>query len=194
MNYVYHGSFYPDIKVLNPVSKLHSDHTQNVVYATSNRAYALFYIWDSKHNKKSTKHVTCAVKNGIVNYYEQFPNQFKSFYDGVRGYLYSAIRDENFLKGTEEDIWISKNKVYIENCEKINNVYNEILKLEKLGSIKIIRFESLSPEEQGKIIDMIAEVIKKKELLTSPLSEEAVFYSSYYVQAWEKAKSKFLDK
>lgn len=194
MNYVYHGSFFSDIKVLTPVSKLHSDPTQNVVYATSNRAYALFYIWDFKHNKKSTKHVTCAIKNGIVNYYEQFPNQFKSFYDGVSGYLYSAIRDENFVKGTEEDMWMSKNKINIENCEKINNVYDEILKLEKLGSIKIIRFETLSPEERDKMVDMIAGIIEKKELLTSPLSEEAIFYSSYYEQSWEKVKSKCLVK
>ncbi len=194
MNYVYHGSFFSDIKVLNPVSKLHSDPTQNVVYTTSNRAYALLYIWDSKHNKKSTKHVTCAIKNGIVNYYEQFPNQLKSFYDGVSGYVYSAVRDENFVKSAEEDMWVSKNKVCIENYEKINNVYDEILNLEKLGSIKIIRFETLSPEEQDKMIDMIAGIIKKKELLTLPLSEETIFYSSYYVQAWEKVKSKGLDK
>ena len=76
----------------------------------------------------------------------------------------------------------------MDRCEIIDNVYEEILKIESAGNLKIVRYKSLSAEEQNRIVDMIVGYIEKKQLLLFPISEEAVFISTYYREAWEKAK------
>ena len=71
--YLYHGSIVPNITELITNAKSH-DGKSNVLYLTDSLPYSLFYIWDSKHNLKKGKHVTCGIKNGIVYYEEQFEN------------------------------------------------------------------------------------------------------------------------
>lgn len=187
MGYLYHGSIVPNITFLKSVSKLHNGLPDEVVYLTANRAYALFYIWDADHNKRTNKWITYSIKNGICIYYEQFPDQLRAFYDGVKGYLYS-VRNKSFEKTDEEDMYVNKSTVSMDKCEIIDNVYEEILRIESAGNLKIVRYKSLSAEEQNRIVDMIVGYIEKKQLLLSPMSEEAVFISTYYREAWEKAK------
>ena len=72
-HYFYHGSSRKGIKSIWANSRLHGTN-QDVVYLTDNLCYALMYIWDE--NRLTTqKHVTCGIKNGILMYEEQFPNQ-----------------------------------------------------------------------------------------------------------------------
>ncbi len=186
MEFLYHGSIVPNLTCLKPVSKLHNGLSDAVVYLTANRAYALFYIWDANHNIRTNKWVTCAIKNGVCTYYEQFPDQLKAFYDGVKGYLYS-VENRGFEKAAEEDMYVSKSAVSMEKCEIIDHVYEEILRMESAGKLEILRYQSLSTEEQNRIVDMMVEYIEKKHLLLSPSSEEAIFISTYYKEAWEKA-------
>ncbi len=87
MDYLYHGSIISGIKYIKPNSRLHGS-DKEVVYLTDNIPYALFYIWDKEHNHYSGKHVTAWIKDGTAYYEEQFPNQLKTFYKGVSGYLY----------------------------------------------------------------------------------------------------------
>ncbi len=69
---------------MNAVSKNHVDAAKPVVYFTPNRAYALFYIRDREINW-----VTCGVKeDGVIRYDERFPDQLKTIYQGVSGYVY----------------------------------------------------------------------------------------------------------
>ena len=69
-NYLFHGSFASGIETLHATSKLHGTEDTMVVYLTENPVYALFYIWDAEHNKRTGKYVTCFIKNGKV-YYEE---------------------------------------------------------------------------------------------------------------------------
>lgn len=71
--YLYHGSIVPNITELITNAKSH-DGKSNVLYLTDSLPYSLFYIWDSKHNLKKGKHVTCWIKNVIVYYKKQFEN------------------------------------------------------------------------------------------------------------------------
>lgn len=54
-NYLFHGSFVSGIERLHATSKLHGTEDTMVVYLTANPAYALFYIWDAAHNKRTGK-------------------------------------------------------------------------------------------------------------------------------------------
>lgn len=56
-NYFYHGSISADITKLKASSLLYNTN-KKVVYLTDNIPYALFYIWDGKHNNYDRKFVT----------------------------------------------------------------------------------------------------------------------------------------
>lgn len=88
IEYLYHGSHIPDIEKLNATSLFHGTSDTKVVYLTDSYPYSLFYILDADHNIKQGKHVTSWIKDGIVYFEEQFPNQLLEFYKGVSGYVY----------------------------------------------------------------------------------------------------------
>jgi len=49
MEYLYHGSFLPNINILQPFSKSHNTIKKAVTYLTQNNVYALFYIWNKPY-------------------------------------------------------------------------------------------------------------------------------------------------
>ncbi len=96
-NYFYHGSISSNITELKALSLLH-DENKKVLYLTDNIPYALFYIWDGKHNNYDRKFVTGWIKNGITYYEELFPMQLEIFYKGVSGYLYCVKKYRIFCR------------------------------------------------------------------------------------------------
>lgn len=186
---LYHGSHTAGIESLYANSKLHNSDEQ-VVYLTDSRLYALFYIWDEEHNISPTKHVTCRIKNGVVEYEEQFPNQLAAFYKGVSGYLYHIEQSEAFLPVEgRESMWYSKEDACVSSCEFIPDVYEEMLRYQEKGLLKMIRFEELSPEWVTALYEHLAQFIAEKGLLKSPDDARARFYSRFFPKAWEMAKN-----
>lgn len=188
MKRLYHGSFYPDLRQLNATSENHDDAEEKVVYMTTNRAYSLFYIWDAERNRRKNKWVTSWIKNGIVGYHEQFPGQLKSFYDNVSGFIYYCSKNDDWVKASKPDTWMCNHDVIIEGYEKVENVYEEILKYEAEGKANIVRFETMTPEEQDKTIQMIADFIIERNYLFDTDGEDAAFLKSYNKLAWERAE------
>ena len=68
MKKLYHGSAVEGLKILQPLSPLHSNEEKNVVYLSGNRPYSLFYIWGEDKTGSSYKYVTCGLRDGIVHY------------------------------------------------------------------------------------------------------------------------------
>ncbi len=60
----------------------------------------------------------------------------------MSGYIYSCANVEEDLKFTLEipDAIVSRKKVPVESCEKIDDALAELLKSEKAGQIKILRY------------------------------------------------------
>ena len=96
MKYFYHGSICAGIEQLDARSRLHNT-GEKVVYLTDNIPYALFYIWDEQRNEYSGKYVTGWMRDGVAWYEEQFPEQLKTFYKGVSGYLYCIADNSNIF-------------------------------------------------------------------------------------------------
>ena len=188
MKKLFHGTICDNIEVLNPVSNLHNT-DKKVVYLTGNIAYALFYIWDAEHNKRQGKYVTCSLKDGVVYYEEQFPNMLEAFYKGVKGYIYEIENNDNFTEVLgSEDMWYNENITYPNRCIYISDVYEEILKYEQLGTIKITRFNEISPERIKSLYEYISNKIIKNGVLEKPNSEDAIFYSTYFKEIWKQLK------
>ncbi len=183
--YLYHGSHIGNITVLKPVSKLHgSDKT--VVYLTDNPIYAMLYIWDPIHNLKQGKHITAWMKNGVVYYEEQFPNQLKTFYDGVKGYLYK-------IPITKDCIKISYGMYYIANAteilsfEEIENVYSVFCDYIQKGEMKVIPFDQMTDERREELYNSITDRIIRDKLVEDPNSDDARFFQKFFPVSWQNA-------
>lgn len=189
MKKLFHGSILKGIKCLKPISKFHEDDSKLVVYLTENFAYSLFYIWDGVKNNRVKKWVTCKIEDGVVIYEEQFSDQIKRFYDGVKGYVYTFKKDESFIRTQEEDMWVSFSEADVDGCEEISNVYDRIIENEILGKVIIKRFDNLSKTEKNKMIVKMSDYIIMKGLLDID-NEQSRFISSNHIDAWKYAKEK----
>lgn len=187
--YLYHGSIVPNITELIANAKSH-DGKSNVLYLTDSLPYSLFYIWDSKHNLKKGKHITCGIKNGIVYYEEQFENQLKRFYDGVSGYVYVVNDSDNFRQVADrESMWVSGKNVSVFEVIYVPNVYDEIQKYVAEGRIKITKYSEMDKDKIKALYDHISKRILRDGLLDHPESEDAVFYKTFFSKSWEAARN-----
>lgn len=187
--YLYHGSVYSGITELEARSKLHNTY-KKVVYLTDNIPYALYYIWDEKHNGYSGKYVTGWIKNGVAHYEEQFPDQLKTFYKGVSGYLYCIFKNSDIQSvENRECLYYSLENTVIANADYILDVYEELLKYEASGKFKVLRYNEQSEKRQDELINLIASGIVKSDFFRDN-EAEAQFIKKHFVKAWEKAINK----
>lgn len=182
----YHGSITPGIKQLDARSKLHNSENR-VVYLTDNIPYALYYIWDAEHNGCSEKYVTGWTRNGIAYYEEQFPEQLKTFYQGVSGYLY-RILDTGNISAVENrtNMFFSTESVPIVESILIDDVYEELLKYEAEGKFTVLRYNEQSEDRQNELVDLIVQSIVMADFYTDN-KEKQDFTMKYFPEAWKKA-------
>lgn len=179
----YHGTM-EDLNELNAVSKDHADAQNSVVYLTPNRVYALFYIRDREINW-----VTCGVReDGVIHYGERFPNQLKTIYHGVSGYLYTCEDNGSFFASKTRDIWNCNQPVTIIGKEFVPDVYEELIKYVQCGAINVTRYESLSEGEKQDVFEMMVHLILKNDWVNST-SKKAVFFKVHFPEAWEYVKT-----
>lgn len=191
MGNLFHGSVIANIHTIKAESTLHGTDNTKVVYLTDNLPYSLFYIWDSSHNIKRSKHVTAWIKDGIVYYEEQFEGQLEAFYKGVSGYVYCVERNENFKPvENRESMWFSKMNSTVFETIPISDVYSEIIKYANEGKVKIIKYDDVSKERITDLYNIITQKIIKSGLLKNTDSADAKFYQTYFSKAWNDALKK----
>jgi len=188
---LYHGSSVDNITILEPRSILHGSQNEKVVYLSGSIPYALVYIWDSQKTKCSRKHVTCALKNGVVYYEELFPDQLRAFYEGVSGYLYCIDSTDNIqhMPKTHEEMYYSLKAVQVKKVVFVSDVYRELLRYEKESLFKVDRFNDASKETQAERIEKTAKGIEMCNWYDTD-TEKAHFMKHYFKQAWELAESR----
>ncbi len=186
MEYLYHGSITEGIIELEACSKSH-DSEDNIVYLTGCIPYALFYIWDKAHNHTPVKHVTGWVKNGIAYYEEQFPDQLKTFYKGVSGYLYCIPKSSDiFMVKEREHMYFSRKNIKTDHAVLIPDVYEELLNYEALGQLKLLRYNEQSENRQQELTDIIKNFILQSDFFRDQ-PVQAEFMKRYFAKSWEKA-------
>lgn len=185
-NYLYHGSVYSGITELESRSILHNT-DRKVVYLTDNIPYALFYIWDENHNDYSGKHITGWIKNGVAYYEEQFPDQLKTFYKGVSGYLYYIAQNSHIqFVENRECLYYCLEDTVVDEVDYISDVYEELIIYESLGKLKVLRYNEQSEKRQNELIDFIANAILKSDFFKDN-ETKSQFMKKYFVKAWEKS-------
>ncbi|HBL84396.1 MAG: hypothetical protein A2Y17_04790 [Clostridiales bacterium GWF2_38_85] len=176
----YHGSSIAGIAEIGAKSEINEREKAPVVYLTPNRAYALFYIRDLEVN-----FVTCGVTAaGYIRYDERFPDQLRMLYKGKSGYLYKCGESTDFKTTSTRGVWVTKNPVLVEGVEYIPDVYEEILKYEATGEVRVIRFETLTDGQKQDIFDMLVNYIYKNDMINQ-FTRKAEFYRNNFPDAWD---------
>lgn len=183
----YHGSCTPGIIQLEACSKLHNT-AEKVVYLTDNIPYALFYLWDEEHNGCTAKHVTGWTQNDVAYYEEQFPDQLKTFYQGVSGYLYCILDSANIkvVENRTNMFYCTMNAIVAETIY-IPDVYEELLKYEAEGKFVVLRYNEQSAERQNELVDFIAKGIIHEKFYVKNEQKQA-FMKKHFLKSWEKAE------
>lgn len=185
-NLFFHGTIIGGITELIPFSKSHNTIKKSVVYLTPNNSYALFYIWSRPY-----KWVTFDIDDqGVVVFKENFENHLYEFYANVSGYIYTCDGNNPQIYKTHiNSVYNSEFPVRIIGCEEISDVYSEILKRETIGTVKVVRYNSLSINKKEKINSDTVRAIHMEKLLfpSEDKKEKISFVKRKFPIAWETA-------
>ena len=152
LNFVFHGSSIPNLKTIKPNE---STHTNKWVYATSSKAIATIFL------SKLGNDLYYSLSGDGINYplelVERKPLMFKKIFD-CNGYIYklNSSNFKNGLTGWSAEV-ISDKEEKVVDFEYIDNVYNELIKLNNDGKIKLY----LYPERPKNIPLDNSDLIKK---------------------------------
>lgn len=186
MAYLYHGSIVSGITTLEARSQLHGT-DKAVVYLTDSIPYALFYIWDNQQTGFDRKYVTGGFRDGQAFYEEQFPDQLRTFYQGVSGYLYRIQRPGKAQAVAQRDgLFWQEGSVTVADAVFISDVYAELLKYEAEGYLNILRFNDQTDARKEKLTRIIAEYIRQSQFFTDD-EEQLRFMQKHFTAAWRYA-------
>ena len=170
----YHGSVIGGLDVILANATSHVDGS-SVAYFTTDRVYALVCCRSRQEN-----FVTMGPdRNGIQHYFERFPDQLKTMYDGKEGFLYQPVSTVA-LTNTKGHTWESHVNVPVILVEHIPNVYPEILREEAAGNVIVHRYAEIDPAEQKLHANYI------RDDLDDPLSTEyREFLIQHFSSLWD---------
>ena len=131
-------------------------------------------------------------EDGIVVFTEQYENMLCDFYNNVSGSLYECNENNPDIIPTHmKDVYRSEVPVSVEKESVISNVYDEIIKQEALGNIRIQRYNQLTYEEKEKQFKTIVRAIHMQKLLFPsdyiPQQEQAEFVKTHFTKEWNAA-------
>lgn len=179
MNFVYHGSSVPNLKIIKPNE---STHQKKWVYATKSKAIATIFL-----SKLGSDLYYVLSGNGVkypIELVERKPLTFEKIFN-CSGYIYK-LDASNFKEG--QTGWsaevVSDKEEKVIDYEYIDNVYNELIKLNKEGKIKLY----LYPERPNKIPIDNSDLIPKIIRWQKNGFDVTIFYDLY-----PELKEKFID-
>lgn len=180
MEYVYHGSSKPNLKVIKPYI---STHQKEWVYACASRAISTIFL----SNKGNDLYYLLSGDgvNYPVELVERKEGMFKEIFN-CDGYIYklSAINFKGGCTSWSAE-YISEKEEEVLETIYVNNVYEELIQLDKEGLIKLY----LYPNRPGNIpldnSDLIPKVIRWKQ--------RGVNIEKFY-ELYPELKEKFIEE
>ena len=149
---LYHASPIGGLTVLTPHI---SNHGKPLVYFSKKRENVLVYLSNAvekycretgfAHTDKWQKWGPYGFDaDGVQRLEEYYPNALKETYAGVSGYIYSAEAANAFPAQDIPFAAASEQAVEIVSCEFVPDAYEAILRAEKAGLLRILRYSQAS--------------------------------------------------
>lgn len=181
----YHASSVKGIKTLEPRI---SNHDIPLIYFSEKRENVLVYLSnaiekyckETDFNHSGVWHKWASYgfdKDGILTLEEYYPNALIDTYKSVLGYIYTAEKVNNSGDTINVPYAVtSREKVEISGCEFIVDAYDEIIKAEENGLIRITRYEQLSEAK----LKWIADTMKREYETASQHPEYRYFIENKF--------------
>lgn len=121
-------------------------------------------------------------------YNELYPNALREVSEGVGGYIY-------ILDVSEEDVIPFKNipcarlgmaPLKVSGCIEVDDAYKLFQEYEKLGKLKIGRYEDKTQKELDMYYGIILNYIREKDMAQIPECSYARFVKSKFPFIWER--------
>lgn len=140
---LYHVTTIPNLKVLEPHV---STHGKAYVYATTNLEFALFFGGNESAGDFDGMY---GINNGVPFFYEAYSGALKRRFYGATCYIYE-VDPSTFMEGKTsfKSEVVSEKPVKILGCEKVDNLYNYLMELNKNSKINLHFFEETKEYEE----------------------------------------------
>lgn len=169
---LYHGSATGGITTLVP---RFSNQEDPHLYLTPDQALATIY---SHSPVKGGYFPYFYDKEGRLCYEEYFPDAL-SLYKGLSGYVYTVEAEDLPQREKMPWVYLSREPVPVIECRFIADIYEELLRLEENGAVKLIRFGDLEENKLKGIYMMLRRNAESLDLKNRQ-DEYAQFFKSHF--------------
>ena len=182
---LYHGSNIGNIKVLKPNQ---ADHDRPYVYMSTMDVVAAFYLCNAVERPYYWFPYGFESGSNIPVYHELYPNALKEVSEGVSGYIYEVLAEENQVIPFKNIpcARLATEPVKVTNCVRVENAYDLFKDYVKQGKMKIGYFEDKSKQQLEWWYSCCVDYLKEKHMIETPDCSYASFIKLKMPQVWEK--------
>jgi hypothetical protein len=182
---LYHGSNTGNIKVLKPNQ---ADHDRPYVYMTTMDVVATFYLCNAVERPYYWFPYGFEGGSDIPVYHELYPNALREVSEGVSGYIYEVLAEENQVIPFKNIpcARLATEPVEVTKCIRVENAYALFMEYVKQGKMKVGRFEDKSEKQLDWWHSCYIEYLKEKHMIETPDCSYATFIRSKLPQVWER--------
>jgi len=189
---LYHGSNIANIKVLRPNQ---ADHDRPYVYMTTIDVVAAFYLCNAVERPYYWFPYGFEGGSNIPVYHELYPNALKEVSEGVSGYIYEVLAEENQiipLKNIPGARWATE-PIEVMKCTKVENAYALFMEYVKQGKMKVSHFEDKSEQQLEWWYSCCVEYLEEKHMIETSECSYASFIKEKLPQVWERYVNGMID-
>ena len=177
---LYHVSPTPGLTVLKPsVTKYFGKPRQ--VCLTASLPMALMY---------GIRHFEYAygyTRDGRIYYEEYFPNALEELYRGKAAFLYTCYCRPYLERTAIPHEYVTPNEVPVDGELPIPDVCEALLEQERLGALKIVRWDEMDEGRRRWVVRAEADTIREHGLLAQPDDPFARYMQEKYPKSWALA-------
>lgn len=184
---LYHCSPTPGLTVLEPsVTKYFGKPKQ--VCLTASLPMALMY---------GVKHFEYAygyTRAGQIYYEEYWPNALEEIYRGRSASLYLCARREDMGPTAIPNEFVTGSAVPVEEERPIPDVLAALLEQERLGALKIVRWDEMGEKQRRRVVRAEADAIREKGLTDRLDDPFARYMREKYPESWALAAQEAMEE
>ena len=174
---LYHGSNTGNIKVLKPNQV---DHDWPYVYMTTMDVVATFYLCNAVERPYYWFPYGFEGGGDIPVYHELYPNALREVSEGVSGYIYEVLAEENQVIPFKNIpcARLAAEPVEVTKFIQVENAYALFMEYVKQGKMKVGRFEDKSEKQLDWWYSCCIGYLKEKHMIETPDCSYALFLKS----------------
>ena len=189
---LYHGSNIANIKVLRPNQ---ADHDRPYVYMTTIDVVAAFYLCNAVERPYYWFPYGFEGGSNIPVYHELYPNALKEVSEGVSGYIYEVIAEENQIIPFKNIpcARLATEPIEVMKCTKVENAYALFMEYVKQGKMKVSHFEDKTEQQLEWWHSCCVEYLEEKHMIETSECSYASFIKEKLPQVWERYVNEMID-